>query len=301
MPQPRATSDFPRIFFVGIPLGALCLLRGGHHVVGAAIGPRDLPGRRRLRRLLGHRAPLLGLPDLEDPAVQELVLATRPDALLSFYWPRRVPATLLAHFPLGAYGAHPSLLPRWRGPDPFFWAVRTGDTESGVSLHHLAAEYDTGDVVARHTLELSADETAWTLARKLDRPALGLIDQAAHELRAGVRLRGERQDEARATPALPPSDEELSIDWCSDAEDVLRLVRAASPSPGALAQFGDALVEVARARRAVVRPGFEISEAWLGDDGVVVRCGEGAVEILAARDEDGEPLDPETLVELARS
>ena len=297
----RAPSARPRLFFVGIPLGAHVLLARGHQLVGAAIGPLDLPGRRRLRRLLGPHAPLLGLPDLSDPAVQELILACAPDALLSYYWPKQIPATLLARFPLGAYGTHPSLLPRWRGPDPFFWAVASGEPETGVSLHHLAAEYDTGAVVATRTLAITAEDTAWSLARRIDRPALALLDYAASELRKGEPLPGVEQDESRASAAPSPNDEDLAIDWRRPADEVLRLIRAASPSPGATAAFGEALVEISAARACAPLPGLSAAEAWITEAGNVgICCGAGAIEVLGALDEEGKELDAEALLALSR-
>jgi methionyl-tRNA formyltransferase len=59
------------------------------------------------------------------------IAAAEPELLVSWFWTKRVPARVRALAPLGAIGVHPSLLPRHRGPDPFFWAIDQGDRAGG--------------------------------------------------------------------------------------------------------------------------------------------------------------------------
>src|SRR5262245_29427709 len=111
-----------RIAYVGLPLGAWVLAQAGICPQLICLGHLDMPGARRVRRQLGRRALVLGQPDLREPGVIACLERFAPDALLSWFWPKRIPAAVLRLARLGAYGVHPSLLPRWRGPDPYFWA-----------------------------------------------------------------------------------------------------------------------------------------------------------------------------------
>src|SRR5687767_9769653 len=122
-----------RIAYVGLPLGALALAQAGFTPDLIGLGHPDAPGARRVRRVLGRRALVLGRPDLHAGALQAALASVQPDVLLSWFWPQRIPEAVLTLPPLGAYGVHPSLLPRWRGPDPYFWALYQGDTETGVT------------------------------------------------------------------------------------------------------------------------------------------------------------------------
>lgn len=280
-----------RILYFGIPLGAHALARAGFPPVAAAIGPLDLPGRRRLRRSL-PRTLLLGLPPLDDAGVLAALRSTRPDLVLSFFWPQRIPTEILGLAP--ALGTHPSLLPRWRGPDPYYWAIAAGDRETGVTLHRLEEAYDTGPIVAQRPIPILEDDDAWSLAKRLDRPAVALLVEAARRRAAGDALTGTPQDPSRVTHAPAPSAEDLAIDWRQPAEVVARRVRAASPQPGATAQLGE--VEVVVRKVAVVAEpppaGLAPAEAWRSAEGWCVRCGVGAVRLLDVRDEDDRPLDP---------
>ena len=283
-----------RILYLGLPLGALCLARAGFPPVAAALGPLDLPGRRGVRQVLGRAGTLLlGLPDLHDAEVRRTLRTARPDAVLSWFWPRLVPAAVIETAALGAFGTHPSLLPRWRGPDPYFHAIRAGDAETGVTLHRLAPEYDTGPVVAQRRVRIDADDDAWSLARKLDRPALELLVWCAERLAAGDALAGEPQAESEATWAAEPSDAELAIEWKAPADAIVRLVRAAAPAPGASALLGETSVVVMRASRwaGELPRALVPAEAMRTDGGLVVRALDAGVLVERVRTSCGDVLE----------
>jgi methionyl-tRNA formyltransferase len=275
-----------RILYLGLPLGALALLGAGHRLVAAAIGHPDAPGMSRLRRRAPRDLLLLGRPDLEDVTIERALVGCGYDALLSWFWPRRIPASLLACAPRGAFGTHPSLLPRWRGPDPYFHAIAAGDRETGVTLHRLDTRYDTGAIVAQIRMPIMPRENAWSLARRLDRPALALLVGCADALASGLALEGTPQDEAHATEAPQPDEDALALRFAEqDAEALDRRVRAAAPEPGATALLADTLVVVERAVPWEGRfpGGLRPGEAFFTPEGVVVRCARGGLRLGRVR------------------
>lgn len=279
-----------RILFFGLPLAAHLLARDGHILVGCVLGLTELPGVRRVRGLARDRRQMLVLarPDLDDEATLRALESTRPDVILSWFYPRKIPERILALAERGAFGTHPSLLPRWRGPDPYHWAIRSGDEETGVTLHRLDGEYDTGNIVSSERLALRNDENAWTLARKLDRPALRLLRAAARRLAAGERLGGTPQRDDLATYAPLLADEDLDIDWHQTTDEVLRFVRACAPSPGAITEIGDHVVAVQRASRSPVKVPLvlEPGEAFVSPVGLIVRTVDGGILLDEVLDEN---------------
>ena len=234
------------------------------------------------------RAPLLGTPDLDDPAVQAILASAGPDLVVSWFWTRRIPPEVLALAPQGGINAHPSLLPRHRGPDPYYWTLVRGDTETGVTVHRVAAEYDTGPVLLQRRVAVPPDVDAWQLARRLDRPSLEALLDAVTLAARGDLGPGEPQDEALATPAPAPSDDDCEILWDLTVPEVLARVRAAAPEPGAFTGYGDDTIVVVRARAAAWRPrAIEPGDVVVTEEGVVVACGDGGgVVLLEARRED---------------
>jgi methionyl-tRNA formyltransferase len=284
-PEPNAL----KFAYAGLPLGALALAAAGFCPQVICLGHTEAPGARRVRRLLGRSALLLARPNLRDSEVMRAILSGRPQVLLSWFWPQRIPAALLARLPHGGYGVHPSLLPRWRGPDPYFWAIYRGDPETGVTVHRLDTEYDTGAIVAQDRVAVDTSENAWQLARRLDGLGLSRLCWVAQQLAHGAPLAETPQEAGAATSAPRPSAEVLAIDWSKPADQIVRLVRAAAPYPGATAALADAEVDIVEAALcpASLPRALAPSEAVSLDGRVVIQSGSGGVVLLKVRTDTG--------------
>ena len=291
-----------RVAFFGLPLAALLLVSDGHEVVYA--GTIRGPGERRLKRRL-PAGVVRRFPDLTSAKAVADVRSARPELVVSWFWTKPVPPAVLALAP--AVGVHPSLLPRHRGPDPYYWAIAAGDDVTGVTAHRLDEAYDTGDVLAQRTLRIEPEWNAWTLAKKLDRPSLALLREVVRAYAEGRPPAAVPQEEARATSAPKPEEEDLALRWSDPAVEVERRVRAAAPWPGAWTEIGDELAIIVRARVTHDFPrALAPGEAAVRADGVaVVRAADDAVELLEGRAEDEErtlsAADIARLVEAARS
>jgi folate-dependent phosphoribosylglycinamide formyltransferase PurN len=197
-----------RFLYFGLPLGAEVLRRAGFVPHVASFGHR-MSGLRRVRARLAplvvatdrtsaplatERPLLLFKPDLNDRGIVQALASARPDAILSWFWPTQIPPAVLSLAPRGAFGVHPSLLPRHRGPDPYFHAIREGDAETGVTLHRLEAAYDTGHVVAQRRVPIDARD---------DSRASSIAPRSRCSSSARSASRGARR--SRASPKTSPS------------------------------------------------------------------------------------------------
>ncbi len=288
-----------RVAFFGLPLAALLLHRDGHEIALACV---SRPGSLGMRRLLGTlpRGAVLRKPDVTSPELLGRVQAARPDLLISWFWTTRIPARVIQTARFGGIGVHPSLLPRHRGPDPFYWAIASGDLQTGVTAHVLDEHYDTGAILGQRRVPIDPRWSAWTLARKLDRPSLALLREVAGSFARGAPPPAIPQDEALATAAPAPTDDDLAIRWNAPSDRVVRRVRAASPWPGASTEVGDVPLVLTRVRETGDYPrALAPGEASVRPDGIaVVRTGDGAVELLEGSDEDGRPLGTGALAAL---
>jgi methionyl-tRNA formyltransferase len=189
-------------------------------------------------------------------------------------------------------------LPRHRGPDPTYWAIASGDDVTGVSVHRIEADYDTGDVLAQETLAIDPTWTSWNLARALDRPSLRLLRATVQRIKRGETIEAHVQDAARATAAPVPSDEDCAIRWSWPTARVLRHVRALAPAPGAWTELAGELVVITRAVVATNVPSaLAPGETAVVDDLAVVRTADGGVTLLEAEIE-GTPCDARGLASL---
>jgi methionyl-tRNA formyltransferase len=270
-----------RILFFGLPLGALTLAHAGHTITRAIICRKACLGLRRIRRVLGPERVLVK-PQLDAARLRDLA-GDAPELVVSWFWTEKLPREVIALAPLGGLGVHPSLLPRHRGPDPYYWTILRGDTVTGVTAHLLDAEYDTGAMLGKRELAVDPHWNAWTLAKKLDRPSLHLLREVVATRR---NLVPEAQDEALHTLAPSPTEDTLELNVHDSAESVLAQIRAAAPFPGAYFYVGDSATAVLYGHvtdrfPAALAPG----ECALHDGQVVLRCGSGALALTAVRDE----------------
>lgn len=292
-----------RIAYFGLPLGATLLHADGHALSFAVLSPVSAPGRRRLERQLGAARVIAAReagPSLEA-RVAAAWAAQPPGLVVSWFWTRLLPAQWLTA-PLGAIGVHPSLLPRHRGPNPYYAAIDAGDRVTGVSVHRLEPSYDTGGVLHQEQLEVG-ERDAWQLARALDRPSLRSLRWVARRLAEGQSVPERAQDEALATWAPEPSGEALRCDFGWPTERVLRRLRALAPVPGLTVEVAGRAVTLTGARAAPAPPlALLPGEAAVVGGVALIRTGDAAIALSRGTDEaTGQPLGEAELAQLIAS
>jgi methionyl-tRNA formyltransferase len=221
-----------------------------------------------------------------DPKSAELraaVAAARPDFIFSFYYRHMLPTDVLALAARGAYNVHGSLLPKYRGRVPTNWAVLNGETETGATLHEMAAKPDAGAIVAQTPVPILPDDTAaqvfdkvtvaaeQTLWRVLPALLAGEAPHLPNDLAQGSYFGGRKPEDGR-------------IDFSQSAQQVYNLIRAvAPPYPGAFTDIGGERFVIARARlaRAGATPAALAQSAGLppgihvSDNALFALCGDG--------------------------
>ena len=287
----RAHASSMRIAFVGLPLAALLLARDGHeHRLRRRSAATRRSARAAPRRRSAHERRR-ACPTSRRRATTSASRAREPELVVSWFWTRSVPAALRALAPLGAIGVHPSLLPRHRGPDPYFWAIDAGDDVTGVTAHVLERR-------VRHGRDPRGSASSRSIRRGTrGRSRRSSIARRSRFLREVVK-RSRRhapprpQDEALATEAPAPTENMLEIRW----------TRRPTRSRGACARRarGPARSPRSAARRSCcsnVKPtrdfprALEPGEAFVREDGIaVVRAEDHALELRLGRNEGDDAL-----------
>ncbi|WP_116136365.1 formyltransferase [Trinickia diaoshuihuensis] len=200
--------------------------------------------------------------DPAGPPLREAVARARPDFIFSFYYRHMLPADLLALAPRGAYNMHGSLLPKYRGRVPTNWAVLNGETETGATLHEMAAKPDAGAIVAQTSVPILPDDTAQEVFDKVTVAAEQTLWRVLPALLAGEAPHLPN-DLARGSYFGGRKPEDGRIDWSKPAGEVYNLIRAvAPPYPGAFTEIAGERFVIARARLA---PIDAIAKAGLAD------------------------------------
>jgi methionyl-tRNA formyltransferase len=172
-----------------------------------------------------------------------LLTAVRPDFLLSFFFPWRIPPEALALPPLGAVNAHPSVLPRYRGPNPLGWTLRSDEPELGLTFHRMDARFDTGPLLAQGRRPIDDADTVESIMQKLLELAEELMPEVLSRVAWGDA--GEPQPETGASYAGHFEDAYREVDWSQPARAVHVRVRACRMSSwrGGMPHFALATLE----------------------------------------------------------
>lgn len=153
----------------------------------------------------------------------------------------------------GTLNVHASLLPRYRGSSPISEAILQGEKEAGVTIMLIDAGVDTGAMLLKRAVPVSATETTASLTPRLADLGASLLLEA---LPLWVRgdLQPQPQDHTQATHTHMLKKEDGHIDWSRPAEELARAVRAYTPWPNAYTTWRGKLLKILAASPATGTP-----------------------------------------------
>ncbi len=255
----------------------------------------DSPGENIWFPSVAARARDAGIPvrvpdDVNGPAVQEQLAALAPDLLLSVYFRSMLSRPVLESARYAALNLHGSLLPRYRGRCPVNWVLVKGESETGVTLHHMDEKPDHGDIVAQRRVPIGRAQTALGLTRQLAAAGRSLLREIHPRLvdRTAPRI---PQDHTQASYFGGRGPADGRVDWALPAESIRNLVRAVThPWPGAFTGFRGSTLPLWAAETHPAWTGSRPGELRLIDGRVLVATGEGALELCALAGRGDAPL-----------
>lgn len=111
-------------------------------------------------------------PEVLDWAVTAALDACAPDIVLLAGYMKKLGSHVLEAYRGRVINTHPSLLPKHGGQGMYGGHVHaaviaSGEDESGVSVHLVDADYDTGAVIAQRSVPVEADDDAEALAARV--------------------------------------------------------------------------------------------------------------------------------------
>ena len=215
---------------------------------------------------------------LRHEEAQALLRAQNADVMVVAAYGLILPQAVLDTPAHGCLNIHASLLPRWRGAAPIQRAIEAGDTETGVCIMQMDAGLDTGAVVSTHHYAIKNTDTATDVHDALAVLGAHAIVADLQQLQQTGGLNATPQPPAGITYAQKLSKEEAKIDWNESALVIERKIRAFNPVPGAWVEYQNQPLKIWRAE-AVAQSGRAGEVLAISSDGLIVACGEGALNI----------------------
>jgi methionyl-tRNA formyltransferase len=224
-----------------------------------------------------------------DLSVVSLLGNLRPEVVVVAGLNEILKGKLLSRLPW-TVNVHPSLLPDFRGPSPFFWILSHGKTTSGVTLHLVDESIDTGDVIAQRSFDIEPWLTCGELRSRSVNVGGHLLVETLRAWKNEPPARFHQQ--GTGSYFRNPSPEDLVVPFNANARTVFDRARAATPDSGLFLWVPEDFLraQVACSTRALSASAegylmLELSDAVplydieLGEPGVVRRTESGAVAI----------------------
>ena len=285
-----------RVVFMGTPdIAATCLkkiLADGFDVVGVYTQP-DRPKGRGMKMVyspvkevaIANNIPVYQPENFRADEDVDALRELKPDLIAAVAYGRILPQRVLDIPTRGCVNIHASLLPQYRGSAPYQWAVLDGCKETGVSAQHMVREMDAGDVIDVEKTAIGENETAGELLDRLAILGAMLLSRVLTKFENGD-VAGVPQNPADISFAPMLDKSMCPIDWNKTAQQVHNHVRGLHPWPVATMELqGQKFkVHVTRIVDGKGNPGEILS---LTKTGLVIACGEGAVEIQQLQAEGG--------------
>ena len=156
-----------------------------------------------------------------------------------------IPGEVINLFKKGIINVHPSILPRYRGPNPIRWQILNKEGESGVSIMKITEGVDEGDVLMIKRIPLSGEETYTELREKLISIGRKALIESLEIIEKGKDEWKPQRGEVSYAPKFKRDFER--IDWHEDAKKIKRKILALSKEPGAYSIFRGKRLKILKA------------------------------------------------------
>lgn len=235
-----------RILIAGTGKLGVCvaepLIKSKHQVVGILQNGRQTRGIRRFLNplflgILGgrdsilhlarkHRIPIFWIDKMNEEELKPL-RELFPDLIITCGFGIIFKKPIITLPRVGCINVHSSLLPRHRGPNPFYAVIRQGETQSGVTFHIMDEGIDTGPIIEQHSFPILDTDTAYTVYCRASELAKTMVLDIVNRIEKEG-LHGQPQNPEIASYDPKPTIKDAIIRWDVPAIEIDRQVRALS-------------------------------------------------------------------------
>lgn len=279
-----------RIVFMGTPEFAVPVLEkiydAGYNISAVVTQP-DRPRGRGCKLAYSpvkEKALEIGLNVMQPQRVKDeefirTLQEIKPDLIIVAAFGQILPEEVLKIPAFGCLNVHASLLPLYRGAAPIQRAIMQGEIMTGITIMLMDKGLDTGDMLAKEEVKITADMNYGQLHDSLSLVGAELLLKTIPLWKDG-KINALSQAGLESSYAAPLKKEDEIISWRNSASVIYNQIRALNPFPGAFTTFQDKPLKIRACEpyntsHQGAEPGTVL--LLLKGQGFVVRTGEGCL------------------------
>lgn len=111
------------------------------------------------------------------PHMESWMETMQADLMITYKVPFLLPRNIFDKPRYGTINIHPSLLPQYRGANPWFGIYYNKETESGVTIHKIDECIDHGDIMVQDSFPITLGSPLSLLQQEAERVTIYLLDR----------------------------------------------------------------------------------------------------------------------------
>lgn len=232
-----------KIVFVGMPdMALICLsnlIEAGFDIVGVVPPKKNHETYQYFKQFVEFKG--LNFLDFdkscnEESYIQKIKeLSADIGVVCSYNY--KLSTDFLKTTKMGYINSHPSMLPKYRGAAPYFHIINNGEEKSGITLHFMDKNFDTGDIIYQKEFDLLKNETMGSLFNRTNYLISDGLIEILKRIENGEKIKRLSQDKDGCYIDAPRVDGNFRINWNKNIDEIERLVRASNPFYNAFSFF----------------------------------------------------------------
>ncbi|MBR1776428.1 hypothetical protein IJ750_05090 [bacterium] len=171
------------------------------------------------------------LPEIHSNGVntkkfKNALLKLNPDIILVGSWGEKISKEIYDIPKIATINAHPSLLPKYRGPNPYYWVIKNQEDVTGITFHLIDDNIDTGAILAQEEIKIFPSDTGKSLKERTVLTARGVVCELLKDLSEDIIIPLQQREDKASYYSHP---DEYELDFNKSAEENSATIRAIYP------------------------------------------------------------------------
>lgn len=151
--------------------------------------------------------PVIKAKSANSKEFKNKLLELSPDILLVGTWGEKIKKEIFDIPQIASINIHPSLLPKYRGANPYSRAIMFGETKTGLSFHLINEKFDAGAIILQKEFPILKTDNAKTLKTRLCKEVTPMCKELLTKLETEILITiKQNEDEASYYPHVKPEE-----------------------------------------------------------------------------------------------